>query len=102
MPQKDMPWIRDDHLRLPDRRPIPVGSPAWFRWLEQATRFCYQPPGAIDRLTLRKEKRKQHAYWYAYLKYDQKLHNAYAGKTEALTVQRLRQVFDLVLAQVRR
>ena len=101
MPQKDMPWIRDDRLCLPNQQPIPVGTSAWFRWLEQSTHFCYQPTGVSDRMTLRKEKRKKQFYWYAYLKRDRKLHNAYAGKTEALTTQRLQQVFTRLLIKVR-
>jgi LuxR family maltose regulon positive regulatory protein len=100
MPQKDMPWIKNDRLCLPGRQPIPVGTNAWFRWLEQNTHFCYQPPGKTHRLTLRKEKRKRQFYWYAYVKSDRKLHNAYVGKTEALTVQRLHQVFSRLLTKV--
>lgn len=101
MPQKEMPCIKDDCLSLPNQPPIPVGTSAWFRWLEQATHFCYQPTGVSDRLTLRKEKRKRRFYWYAYLKRDRKLHNAYVGKTEALTTPRLQQVFFGLLTKVR-
>ena len=102
MPHKDMPWIRHDRLRLPHQRPIRVGSKAWFGWLEQISAFCYQPPGASDRFTLRKEKRRQQFYWYAYLKNDRKLHNAYVGKTETLTAARLQQVFETLMVKVRR
>lgn len=102
MPQKEMPWIRQDMLCLPDQRPIRVGSQAWFDWLSRTSAFCYQPPGATDRLTLRKEKRRQQFYWYAYLKRDRKLHNAYVGKTPSLTPARLHQVFAALMAKVRR
>lgn len=102
MPQKEMPWIRQDRLRLPDRHPIRVGSQAWFDWLSRTSAFCYQPPGTTDRLTLRKEKRRQQFYWYAYLKRDRKLHNAYVGKSESLTATRLQQVFVRLIAKVRR
>jgi hypothetical protein len=101
MPQKEMPWIRQDMLRLPDQPPIRLGSQAWFDWLSRTSAFCYQPPGATDRLTLRKEKRRQHFYWYAYLKRDAKLHNAYVGKTQSLTPARLQQVFASLMAKVR-
>lgn len=97
MPYKDMPFVRDNYLQLPNHRFVKLGSSAWFSWLEQASRFCYQPVGTVDRLTLRKEKRRHHFYWYAYLKRDAKLHNAYVGRTETLTAPHLDQVaFRLV------
>ena len=102
MPYKNMPWIRrNETLYLPDEPPIGVGTPAWFLWLAQAQAFCYQPPAATDRMTVRREKRRHHFYWYAYLKNDSKLHNAYVGKTSSLTVDRLHEVFDQLLVKVR-
>lgn len=100
MPYKDMPWIRHDWLRLPEQDALQVGSQAWFDWLEQATAFCYQPPGKIDRFTLYKEKRRHQFYWYAYMKYDRKLHNAYGGKSQSLTAIRLLQIFETLMAKV--
>ncbi|MBK8903112.1 MAG: hypothetical protein IPM53_18125 [Anaerolineaceae bacterium] len=79
-----------------------VDSQAWFAWLERITAFCYQPPGTADRFTLRKEKRRQQCYWYAYLKKNRKLHNAYAGKTETLTARRLQQVCATLLVKAAR
>ncbi|NKQ35418.1 MAG: hypothetical protein HF973_07350 [Chloroflexi bacterium] len=102
MPYKEMPWVRQDRLCLPDRPAIPVDSRAWFDWLAQISAFCYQPPASADRVTLRKEKRRRQYYWYAYLKSDRKLHNAYVGKTETLTAARLRQVCALLSAKARR
>lgn len=81
---------------------IQVDTPAWFGWLHTTTSFSY----ALGRptfysLTLRKEKRRQHWYWYAYLKSGNKLHNAYAGRTEALSAARLDQVAYGLLQKVR-
>lgn len=102
MPYKDMPWIRgDETLHLPDRNGIRVGSSAWFTWLEQVQAFCYQPPRATDRMTVRREKRRHQFYWYAYLKDSSKLHNMYVGKTESLTVDRLNTVFEQLLTKAR-
>ncbi|MCA9995074.1 MAG: hypothetical protein KDE56_04965 [Anaerolineales bacterium] len=102
MPYKGMPWIRGDELlRLSDRSAIRVGSSAWFDWLAQADAFCYQLPGATDRMTVRREKRRQTFYWYAYMKNTRKLHNMYVGKTESLTVDRLHAVFDELLEKAR-
>lgn len=100
MPQKDMPWIQDDLLQLPNRQPIQVGSKAWFAWLEEISTFCYQPPHNIDRLTIRKEKRRHQFYWYAYLRNDRKLHNAYVGKTKMVTKARLQKVHATLTAKV--
>jgi len=101
MPYKEMPWVREDRLCLPDQPDILVDSQAWFDWLRQSDAFCYQPPGSSDRVTLRREKRRRQFYWYAYLKSDRKLHNAYAGKTERLTASHLRQVCALLSAKAR-
>lgn len=101
MPYKDMPWIRkNEMLYPPSQMPIRVGSSVWFTWLAQAHAFSYQPPGATDRMTVRREQRRHRFYWYAYLKSASKLHNAYVGKSESLTVDRLHQVFDRLLVKV--
>ena len=102
MPYKDMPWIRGNELLyLPDAVPIRVGSSAWFDWLAQAHAFCYQPPGMTQRMTVRRERRRYSFYGYAYLKSASKLHNAYVGKSESLTIDRLHEVFDRLLVKVR-
>ncbi|MBK8904543.1 MAG: hypothetical protein IPM53_25415 [Anaerolineaceae bacterium] len=102
MPYQDMPWIRQNRLQRPGQPSLRVDSQAWFAWLERITAFCYQPPGTADRFTLRKEKRRQQCYWYAYLKKNRKLHNAYAGKTETLTARRLQQVCATLLVKAAR
>lgn len=100
MPQTDMPVLRGDCLQLSNQASVEVDTAAWFAWLAQANRFCYRPAASIYRLTLRKEKRRHGFYWYAYLKNDRKLHNAYAGRTPDLTRQRLQQVFDQLMEKV--
>ncbi|MAT42825.1 MAG: hypothetical protein CL609_10815 [Anaerolineaceae bacterium] len=92
MPQTDMPVLRDGWLHLADHPGIAVDSKAWFSWLTQANRFCYWPTTSTFRLTVRKEKRRHAYYWYAYLKHARKLHNAYVGRTEAVTRDRLQRV----------
>ena len=102
MPQRQMSFVYQDELRLPHEPTIPIDSAAWFAWLATATRFAYQPPGHTCRLTLRREERRHHSYWYAYLRYDRKLHNAYAGRSETLTSARLQQVFTCIMTRVAR
>lgn len=81
---------------------IQVDTPAWFRWLHTVTSFSYVL-GAPTYYspTLRKEKRRHDWYWYAYLKSDSKLHNAYAGRTEALSAARLDHIAQHLLQKVR-
>lgn len=94
------PLVLDHVLRLPGNARIPVGSRRWFNWLQTATAFSYQLSGRIYRLTLRKEKRGGHFYWYAYLKKERKLHNAYAGRSEALTVNHLSFVYQRMMDKI--
>lgn len=98
----DRPLVRDTHLYLPGRRPLPLDSKAWFAWLSQATYFRFQSATATYRLTLRQEKRRHSFYWYAYLKNDRKLHNAYVGPTSQVTQERLELVLSQLVRKVRR
>ena len=100
MPQTNMPVLREGWLHLVDHPSIEVDTEAWFAWLSQANCFCYWPTTSTFRLTLRKEKRRHTHYWYAYLKNARKLHNAYVGRTEAVTRDRLQQVLTLLLHKV--
>src|SRR5438132_9291915 len=69
-------------------RPITVGSPAWFEWLESATTFAFTCPSG--RFTARKEGRARGGmYWKAYHTANGTLHRAYLGKTSDLTLDRL-------------
>lgn len=91
MPQRAMPWVRQGQLTLATGERIRLDTPAWFAWLKEGTSFCYSSPYTWIRLTVRREKRRQHFYWYAYSKIDGKLHNSYLGKADRLTQSRLEQ-----------
>ncbi|MEZ4865677.1 MAG: hypothetical protein R3C14_43705 [Caldilineaceae bacterium] len=80
-----------------------LDTPAWFLWLQTATHFSYalRSPSYYS-LTLRKEKRRGGWYWYAYLKTEAKLHNAYAGRSESLSATRLDAVGQILWAKTRR
>lgn len=85
-----IPRIVDDQLVLANARPIRVGSPAWFRWLENDTprSFSYRAPQVT--LTLRRENKRNGEYWYAYRTRQGQLGKSYVGKSSELTVERLR------------
>ncbi|MCG8348004.1 MAG: LuxR C-terminal-related transcriptional regulator [Chloroflexales bacterium] len=86
------PTVRDDTLvwqcdGITDT--ITVGTPRWFAWLANATTFAFS--GAAGAFTARKERqRRGRWYWRAYAKRHGKLQRVYLGKTDALTLDRLR------------
>jgi LuxR family maltose regulon positive regulatory protein len=72
---------------------LTVGTPSWFAWLETASAFSF----VCDEghFTARKERSDQQRggwYWKAYRKQDGKLFSRYLGKSEALTLERLRAI----------
>jgi hypothetical protein len=93
-PYRNTPLVRDGKLTncSPiEAKNLPVGSAAWFNWLENASRFAYRmpintPDGALITLTFRCEiKQRGGLYWVAYAKGRAgKLHKVYAGKRETL------------------
>lgn len=89
MPYRGTPVVRDNLLLRQGVPSLMVGTPAWFAWLEEVDCFCYLSSHSSYRLTIRKEKRRNSFYWYAYLKVDRKLHNAYLGQARALTEEKL-------------
>lgn len=101
MAQAGTPTVSKNLLHTGQKRPILLDSPAWFNWLETATRFSYSTRWPGYRLTVRKEKRGNGHYWFAYLKNNRKLHNCYVGKSAALTAARLESVAAYLLHQSR-
>src|SRR5918997_1216736 len=91
-----IPQVADGVLRVldPSGGPeIAVASPSWIAWLtDPATRsFSFQ--GTSGRYTARKEHRSRGGeYWIAYRKQGGKLHKAYLGKAEDVTLARLEDV----------
>lgn len=91
MPYTNTPWVKRGRLSVPDGRLILLDTPAWFAWLETADRFCFSAQHHAYRFTARKEIRRGHCYWYAYMKNASKLHNIYLGKSPRLTLAHLEQ-----------
>lgn len=98
------PLVRKQRLWLDQAATdIYLDTPAWFLWLQTATHFSYALGSpTYYSLTLRQEQRRHGWYWYAYLKTEAKLHNAYAGRTATLSSSRLDHVAQALLAKVRR
>ena len=102
MAYQGMPVVHNVLLHLPDSADaIQVDSDHWFAWLEEAGRFSYMSARNSYRMTVRKEKRRHDLYWYAYLKDASKLHNAYVGRSQAVTALRLEQTIQRLLEKAR-
>ena len=77
---------------------IVVDSSDWYAWLQTASTFAFRSEEGL--FTAHKERaghRRGEPYWRAYLKRGGKLHRAYLGQSEGLTLKRL-QLVAVVLA----
>src|SRR6266516_3696972 len=96
--------VIDNHLLPPESAdasfpPIQVGSEAWYAWLSQPTprSFAFSSPQGT--LTARREERHGTWYWYAYRSLSGRLHKAYLGKSEELTLPRLHEAATVLSAE---
>jgi len=72
---------------------IVVDSSDWYAWLQTASTFTFR--GRDGSFTAHKERaghRRGRAYWRAYRTWHGKLHRAYLGQSEELTLERLQSV----------
>src|SRR5438270_3617454 len=94
----------DNHL-LPSESanasfsPIQVGSKAWYAWLSQPAPRSFAFTSPEDTLTARREERHGTWYWYAYRSQSGRLHKAYLGKSEELTLPRLHEAATVLSAE---
>ena len=71
---------------------VEVGSPAWFRWLEQATAFRFSDDaGHFTAHKARAGNRRGGAYWRATRRHHGQLASYYLGPSARLTPEHLRQ-----------
>src|SRR2546421_12159838 len=83
-------WSVDGH-----EQQLAVGTPAWYSWLEKASLFAFVAESGT--FTARKEPKPHGAtYWRAYRKQGGRLHRAYLGKSEQLTLERLNTIAALL------
>jgi|SRR5215210_2593542 len=90
------PYVADGVLRIPGLRGdsgIGVDSVSWAAWLTDPATRSFSFHGSDLRYTARKEHRSRGGeYWVAYLKRGGKLHKAYLGKPQNVTLVRLNEV----------
>src|SRR5712691_7254867 len=70
---------------------IPVGSPAWYAWLEQVHSFSFRnDEGTFTAHKARSSNRRGGWYWYAYRRQQGQLFRFYLGASSKLTLACLR------------
>ena len=90
------PFIRFDTLHYQQnglQHSLNVGTPEWYAWLNNFPTFAFS--SEYGSFTARKEtagNRRGGSYWKAYRTRNGKLHRAYLGKSEALTLERLNEI----------
>src|SRR5688572_17868968 len=71
---------------------LQVESPGWWAWLAVATTTTFRVLHPCGNVTVRRERVREHPYWYAYRKRRGRLVKAYLGKASELTLARLHAV----------
>jgi LuxR family maltose regulon positive regulatory protein len=87
------PAIHENTLVLDEKQhtSVVVGTPQWFAWLSTATSFSFT--SALGSFSARKDSRPRgKAYWKAYRTRSGQVHRAYLGRSETLTLERLKKV----------
>src|SRR5438094_9895850 len=69
---------------------LTVGSPAWYEWLKTTSPFTFtSDQGTFTARAEQAGNRRGGWYWKAYRAHGGKLHRAYLGKPEDMTLERL-------------
>ena len=94
-----IPTVRDGYLQdLTTNgnlaKTIVVEMAEWYAWLVHHRSFCFESD--CTAFTARKEQRPGGWYWYAYRRKQGKLHSAYLGKSEELTLERLSSIAEVL------
>ena len=95
------PFVADQYLHVSEElsEPLLVGSEAWYCWLAAGQHQSFAFYNQLGTFTVRRERRRQHAYWYLYHKQEGKLRKAYLGKTEEMSLKRLNAVTAKVVVK---
>src|SRR5919112_4666959 len=90
------PYVADGMLHVPGQGGGPeveVDSASWAAWLTDPSTRSFSFQSQSGRYTARKERRSRGGeYWVAYRKRGGKLHKAYLGKAEDVTLARMEDV----------
>ena len=79
---------------------VVVDTAGWYAWLETASTFTFRSDyGSFTARLERAGNKRGGQYWRAYRKRHGKLHRAYLGKSEELTLERLKEVATVLACQ---
>ena len=79
---------------------VVVDTASWYAWLETASTFTFRSDyGSFTARLERAGNKRGGQYWRAYRKRHGKLHRAYLGKSEELTLERLKEVATVLASQ---
>src|SRR6266487_1603049 len=104
MGRQRLPVVSENCLLLLDEgegqpTSILIESEAWYHWLATENNRSFTFRHAMGAFTVRRERKRHSWYWYAYHKHNGKLHKAYLGKSEEMTLQRLNCVATALAGQ---
>src|SRR5215813_6689867 len=88
------PHIRNGILAIQEgtqEHTVLLESGQWWDWLNAESQRTFYFENALGSFTARREYKHGGWYWYAYRKHADKLHKAYLGKSEALTLKAVTQ-----------
>jgi DNA-binding SARP family transcriptional activator/predicted negative regulator of RcsB-dependent stress response len=95
---RQLAYIQDDLLYYDAAlAPLVVGSPEWFAWLDQPERRSFSIRTASNAITVRREKKRNSYYWYAYRSLHGQTHKRYLGKSRDLVPELLQQTAAALL-----
>ena len=66
-----------------------IGSSDYFKWLEGDGNTSFNVEAALWDYTIRREKRRNKYYWYAFKKHNDILYKVYCGQSDKLTKEAL-------------
>ncbi len=79
---------------------VTVDTAGWYSWLETATTFTFRSEqGSFTAYKERSGNKRGGTYWRAYRKLHGKLHRAYLGKSEELTLERMKAIAAMLAGQ---
>ena len=100
---RSTPLVRFDTLLYQQngqKHTLMVGTSEWYAWLNTVSTFAFS--SEYGSFTARKEpagNKRGGEYWKAYRTRKGKLHRAYLGKSEALTLERLNEVASVLASE---
>lgn len=84
-----LPALGNGVLRLADGKSVHIGSAEWAEWLASADGGSFTWASSAGTFTIRRERKGQMPYWYAYHTHHGKLHKRYVGRARDVTLERL-------------